>query len=97
MSYLRPISRLLPTALLLMQCVSYGWAEEKPAADKDDLAYGVALYHFFQDRYFSAISDLLIARERTERPELSEEPELLLGGLYLSYGLYTDADERFAH
>jgi hypothetical protein len=95
MSYLRPVTRLLTTALLLAQCIGYGWAEEKPQPDKDELAYGVALYHFFQDRYFSAISDLLIARKRNEQPELSEEPELLLGGLYLSYGLYADADERF--
>ena len=56
-----------------------------------DLSYGVALYNFFQEKYFSAITDLLVAQERHSNKNQPFDSELLLGGLYLSYDLHTQA------
>jgi len=60
-----------------------------------DLSYGVALYHFFQDRHFSAITELLVAEHRHAITHQGADPELLLGGLYLSYGLHDAAAPIF--
>lgn len=60
-----------------------------------DLSYGVSLYNFFQDKYFSAITDLLIAKERQPIQSQGSDPDLLLGGLYLTYGLHQDASTIF--
>jgi len=60
-----------------------------------DLAYGEVLFHFFQDDYFSALTRLLAAQARGELVHDSAEAELLLGGLYLSYGQHALAGEIF--
>jgi tetratricopeptide (TPR) repeat protein len=60
-----------------------------------DLAYGEVLFEFFQEDYFSALTRLLAARERNEIPHHGPESELMLGGLYLSYGQHKLAGEIF--
>jgi hypothetical protein len=60
-----------------------------------DLAYGEVLFDFFQDDYFEALTRLLAARERGELKHHEAESELLLGGLYLSYGEHRLAGEIF--
>jgi tetratricopeptide (TPR) repeat protein len=72
------------------------------ARDKDDsgivvqdLPYGEVLFEFFQEDYFSALTRLLAARERNEIPHHAAESELMLGGLYLSYGQHRLAGEIF--
>ena len=60
-----------------------------------DLAYGLSLYHFFQDRYFSAITDLMAARQRQRLAQQQDEADLLLGSLYLAYGLEKPSGELF--
>ncbi len=71
------------------------------ARDKDDgvvvqdLAYGEVLFEFFQEDYFSALTRLLAAQERNEIPHHAAESELMLGGLYLSYGEHRLAGEIF--
>ncbi len=60
-----------------------------------DLAYGEVLFYFFQEDYFSALTHLLAGRARNELPNHEEEAELLLGGLYLSYGQHRLAGEIF--
>jgi len=82
--------------LLLM--LSLGTAEAtkpNPEHQVNDLAYGVSLYHFFQDQYFSAITDLLVAKERNPIEKQGVYPELLLGSLDLSYGLHNEAASIF--
>lgn len=56
-----------------------------------NLAYGTSLYNFFQDKYFSAITDLLVAKHYNRLNTEDKNPELLLGGMYLSYGLPDNA------
>ena len=60
-----------------------------------DLAYGEVLFEFFQEDYFSALTRLLAAQERGELEHHGPEAELMLGGLYLSYGQHRLAGEIF--
>lgn len=65
-----------------------------PAAVKDPY-YGVVLYEFYQENYFSAAVNLLTARQLKRLKHHDADSEILLGGLYLSYGLHTEAEEIF--
>lgn len=60
-----------------------------------DAYYGQALFDFYQGEYFDSIVDLLAADSRDRLPNHGHDAELLLGGLYLSYGLHRDAAEIF--
>jgi hypothetical protein len=60
-----------------------------------DLAYGEVLFDFFQEDYFDALTRLLAAEERNEIPHHQAEAEVMLGGLYLSYGEHRLAGEIF--
>ena len=60
-----------------------------------DLAYGEVLFEYFQEDYFSALTRLLAAQERGELKHHGAESELMLGGLYLSYGQHRLAGEIF--
>jgi hypothetical protein len=60
-----------------------------------DLAYGEVLFDFFQDDYFNALTRLLAAQKRNELPHHAADAELLLGGMYLSYGEHKLAGEIF--
>lgn len=81
--------------LLLASC----WPAMGAAAGKSsavvDPAFGETLYAFYQRQYFDAISRLLVARERGEFRRQSVEAELLLGGLYVQYGMPDAAQEIF--
>ena len=58
-----------------------------------ELSYGVALYNFFQEKYFSSITDLMVAQKRQTNEKQQFDSELLLGGLYLSYDLHAQAGQ----
>jgi hypothetical protein len=66
----------------------------KPAAKGEvaNLAYGEVLYHFYQERYFDAIVHLTAALQKDPMEEQGGDAELLLGGLYLSYGMHDEAE-----
>lgn len=71
-----------------------------PASDRQrhevkDAHFGEALYYFYQDKYFSAITHLLAAQARQQLPRHADEAQLLLGGLYLSYGVHREAGRIF--
>lgn len=61
----------------------------------EDAPYGEVLFYFYQGDYFPAIVRLLAARERGRLPHHDVEAELLLGGLYLSYGQHLEAAAIF--
>ncbi len=92
---------LASCALALVQlCVttaSYAQDDErfKPSTVQD-LAYGEVLFHFYKEDYFTALTQLLAAQARDEFDYHDGEAELLLGGLYLSYGLHRHAGEIFS-
>jgi len=60
-----------------------------------DLHYGETLYHFYQGKYFTAISDLLVAKQKHPIKHQGDAPEVLLGGLYLSYDMGRYASSIF--
>lgn len=86
-------------ALLIL---SIGTGQARAANDDEDavtgvrdLAYGEVLFYYFQDDYFSALTRLLAAQSRNELAHHATEAELLLGGLYLSYGQHRQAGDIF--
>lgn len=66
----------------------------KPTTVKD-LHYGDVLFHFFQDDYFGALTRLRAAQSQSRVSHHLDESELLLGGLYLSYGEHLEAGRIF--
>ncbi|MGB5332947.1 MAG: tetratricopeptide repeat protein [Woeseiaceae bacterium] len=60
-----------------------------------DPHYGEVLFYFYQEDYFPAIVRVLAAKERQQFDDHADEAELLLGGMYLSYGHHLEAAEIF--
>lgn len=101
----RTLYNLSLAGLLLVTAANTLHAAEKQDKDKikselqaqevRDLRYGQTLFHYYQKKYFSAITDLMVARQRRPISVQGEDPELLLGGLYLAYGMHNDAGKLF--
>ena len=73
-----------------------------PAADDSrqpivvkDLHYGEVLFHFYKEDYFTAIVHLLASQSQSNLDNHIDESELLLGGMYLSYGHHLEAARIF--
>lgn len=66
-----------------------------PAGQVRDLYYGTVLYEFYQQNYFSAAVNLLAAQEQNRLRHHAADAQLLLGGMYLSYGLHSEAEAIF--
>ncbi|MFT5500998.1 MAG: Tfp pilus assembly protein PilF [Woeseiaceae bacterium] len=60
-----------------------------------DAHFGEVLFYFYQEDYFPAIVRLLAAQKGTQLENHVDESQLLLGGLYLSYGHHRRAAEIF--
>lgn len=80
-------------ALSLLVLTSGLRADQKNLHQVQDLDYGVSLFHFYQQNYFSAITDLLVADHYQRIKSEDKNPYLLLGGLYLSYHLHNKSSE----
>lgn len=82
--------------LLFLSIVAAGVraGEALPEAVKDPF-YGQVLFDFHQQNYFSAITHLRAAQQQGRLPNHEGEAELLLGGLYLAYGMQRSAEETF--
>ena len=68
--------------------------EFEPTVVKD-ARFGEVLFYFYQEDYFPAIVRLLAAQKQTQLENHLDESELLLGGMYLSYGHHLRAAEIF--
>jgi tetratricopeptide (TPR) repeat protein len=82
-------------ALALPAADAVGARDDDTGIVVQDLAYGEVLFEFFQEDYFTALTRLLAAQERGELKVHGAEAELMLGGLYLSYGQHRLAGEIF--
>ncbi|MDQ6684549.1 MAG: tetratricopeptide repeat protein [Pseudomonadota bacterium] len=60
-----------------------------------DPQYGDALYHFYQDRYFTAITTLMASQQFERVAHHPDEAEILRGGMLASYGMTREAGEIF--
>jgi hypothetical protein len=70
----------------------------KPEAKRPVLAphYGDTLFHFFQDKYFSAVTGLMVSQHFERMNPHDDDAEILRGGLLLSYGMHREAGQIFA-
>jgi len=96
------IARTFISLLLSLSLFLSAWPEQAAGADNSepeivvgDAHFGEVLFYFYQEDYFPAIVRLLAAKQQQQFVNHSEEAELLLGGLYLSYGHHLRAAEIF--
>ena len=61
----------------------------------NDPQYGEVLFYFYQDDYFPAIVRLLSAKQQVQLTDHIEQADLLLGGMFLSYGHHLEAASIF--
>jgi tetratricopeptide (TPR) repeat protein len=86
------------TSLLLLGGIAVGGA---PRAEGNagivvrDLYFGEALFHFYQQDDFTALTHLLAAQAAGRVPSHEADASLLLGGLFLSYGQHQRAAAIF--
>ena len=89
------IPRLLLTSCLALPLSATAEIRTGEPQELRDLHYGEALFHLYQEEYFPAIVRLLSARKQGLMKVYADEPELLLGGLYLAYGMPDTAESLF--
>jgi hypothetical protein len=58
--------------------------------------YGDSLFYFFQARYFTSVTNLMVSQHFGRVAPHDDEAEILRGGLFLSYGMHREAGEVFA-
>ena len=97
-SSLRSALRCLAGAAALSSALLGGAAAaaDGPRQPIKDPHYGDALFHFFQDQYFSSITTLMASQHFDRVPQHADEAEVLRGGMLLSYGLHREAGAIFA-
>ena len=86
---------ILAAAALALPAADAVAARDVDGIVVQDLAYGEVLFEFFQEDYFTALTRLMAAQQRGELEHHGAEAELMLGGLYLSYGQHRLAGEIF--
>ncbi len=96
-----PIARSLVLTLSLC-CVfllppAASWAADsgREPIVVEDLHYGEVLFYFYQGDYFPAIVRLLASQSQSKLDNHIDDSELLLGGMYLSYGHHLEAARIF--
>ncbi|MCK9195118.1 MAG: hypothetical protein M0P19_14735, partial [Nevskia sp.] len=72
-------------------------AASKPGRQVQDPHYGDVLFYFYQDNFFEAITRLMAAREVGRAKAHTEDGDLLMGGMLLSYGQHEQAAAIFRH
>ncbi|NQV86683.1 MAG: tetratricopeptide repeat protein, partial [Woeseiaceae bacterium] len=88
------IRSLLALLALIAPAVYAAKTDNEPIVVKDP-QYGEVLFYFYQEDYFPAIVRLLAAQSQQQLVNHADEAELLLGGLYLSYGHHLEAAAIF--
>ena len=93
--------RILSVALsvVLVASLSSAFAQSRDINAEpmvvEDPHFGEVLFYFYQEDYFPAIVRLMAAQQQGQVAQHEDEAELLLGGLYLSYGHHLRAAEIF--
>lgn len=85
-------------ALLAACAVGNGSAQVRAAERLPPIRaphYGDALFHFFQDDHFSAVTGLMVSQHFGRLGPHDGEAEVLRGGMLLSYGLHGQAADIF--
>ena len=89
--------QILLSSLLLVLSLSPALAakDDPDPIVVEDPHYGEVLFYFYQEDYFPAIVRVLAAQQELQLDDHAEDAELLLGGLYLSYGHHLEAASIF--
>ena len=90
----RPALAWVCTMVCALACAGGAQAQTPPRAVEDP-HYGDALFYFFHDRHFTALTRLMVAQHFGRVAHHADEAEILRGGLVLSYGLHREASEIF--
>ncbi len=95
-STIRLVSRHWMVALgsVLSLCCAAGLHAE-PSGDIKDPYYGDTLFRYFQDQYFTSLTELMVSQHFGRVSHHTEEAEVLRGGILLSYGLHRQAGDVF--
>ena len=93
----RSITSCLCSMLLCMPAATNATQhdEDNDAIVVENPQYGEVLFYFYQEDYFPAIVRLLAAQQQQQLRGHAVEAELLLGGMYLSYGHHLEAADIF--
>lgn len=87
--------RSLLVWLVLITPAAYAATSDRETIVIQDPHYGEVLFYFYQGDYFPAIVRLLAAQNQQQLAGHDAEAELLLGGMYLSYGHHLEAAAIF--
>src|ERR1700712_1771343 len=96
---IRPVLR---SCAIAAACATFAWgaaaADAAPPANHEikDPHYGDTLFQFFQDHYFTSVTELMVSQNFDRVSHHADEAEILRGGMLLSYGLHKEAGEIFA-
>jgi hypothetical protein len=72
------------------------WAQANESVESvASLSYGVSLYHYYQQDYLSALSELQVAQERGEIPGNGNNPLIMRGAMSLAFGMDRSATQIF--
>ena len=90
-------------SIIVVLCLLLTGAVHPAQAAKDDPEqivvkdphYGEVLFYFYQEDYFPAIVRLLAAQQKPGLGEHADQADLLLGGMYLSYGHHLESAKIF--
>jgi Tetratricopeptide repeat len=74
------------------------WRDTRPPPPTgvENPHYGDSLFYFFQGRYFTSVTQLMVSQQFGRMAPHDDEAEILRGGLFLSYGMHREAGEVFA-
>ena len=68
---------------------------DQPKTAVADLRYGVALYHYYQQDYLAALSELMVVDAKEGIQGHGDNPELIAGGVSLAFGMQRHAEQVF--
>lgn len=89
-----PFLSVVAFCLIIIACLNAN--ADEPRSTVADLRYGTALFEYYQGNHFEALSELMVAEARGGIEGHGDNPDLIKGGISLSFGMQQKAGELFA-
>jgi len=90
----RVIRRVASGILMILFSSMLAAGAAEPRVVKDPY-YGEVLFYFYQQKYFTALGNLMTSQHFNRMPQHALEAELLRGGILMSYGQHIEAGRIF--